>query len=211
MSDIRMFNVDCMEFMRSVPDKHYDLAIVDPPYGLGIDGQKKSLNKNPKHDRKLHIHKGWDSVIPEARYFKELFRVSKNQIIWGGNYFTDFLPPVKGWVFWYKGQNDLTMSDGEMAWTSLPVVTRQVEINRVELLKDNTFHPTQKPVKLYRWLLKNYAKEGDKILDTHGGSMSIALACHDMGFDLDVCELDKDYFEAAKKRFEQHKLQLKLI
>lgn len=110
-------NIDCMLGMSQYPDKFFDLAIVDPPYGIGIDGQKRSINKNPKHNRKLHEHKGWDNEIPDSLYFDELFRVSKHQIIWGGNYFIENLYPTKGWIFWFKGQTDLTMSDGELAWT----------------------------------------------------------------------------------------------
>ncbi len=205
------FNLDCMEAMKGFPYKHFDLAIVDPPYGLGIDGQKKSISKNPKHNRKEHIKKEWDSGIPNYAYFDELFRVSKNQIIWGGNYFTEHLPPVKGWIFWYKGQNELTMSDGELAWTSLDIVTRQFEINRAQLISQNTFHPTEKPIKLYRHLFKMYAKEGDKILDTHLGSGSIRIAAHDMGFEFYGYEIDKDYFEAQEKRFKQHISQLTMF
>lgn len=211
IGNIELLNCDNMAFMATVPDKHFDLAIVDPPYGLGIDGQKKSINKNPKHNRKEHARKEWDSGIPTAEYFNELFRVSKNQIIWGGNYFTEFLPPVKGWIFWFKGQNDLTMSDGELAWTSLNIVTRQFEINRAQLIAQNTFHPTEKPIKLYRRLLKTYAKEGDKILDTHLGSGSIAIACHDYKFELTGCEIDKDYYDAAVKRLRNHVSQTVLF
>jgi site-specific DNA-methyltransferase (adenine-specific) len=200
-----------MELMSRYPDKHFDLAIVDPPYGIGIDGQKKSINKNPKHNRKEHSRKNWDNSIPSPEYFNELFRVSKHQIIWGGNYFTKYLEPTKAWVFWYKGQNDLTMSDGEMAWTSFETVTRQVEINRAQLISQNTFHPTEKPIKLYKWILDKYAKEGDKILDTHLGSGSIAIACHDYGFDLTACELDKEYFDKAMQRINDHKSQQKLF
>lgn len=208
---IDLFNIDCMEYMKDIPDKHFDLAIVDPPYGLGIDGQKKSINKNPKYNRKEHIKKNWDNSIPSENYFKELKRVSKNQIIWGANYFTEFLKPTKAWIFWYKGQRGLTMSDGELAWTSFDTVTRQFELNRASLIIQNTFHPTEKPYKLYKWLLTNYTKPGDKILDTHLGSGSIAIACHDLGYDLVGCELDKDYFEAATKRLNEHKKQLKLF
>ena len=209
---IELLNIDCIEFMKTCADNEFDLAICDPPYGLGIDGQKlNNTNKNPKHNRKAHDFKGWDNAIPNNEYFEQLFRVSKNQIIWGGNYFTEYLKPTKAWIFWYKGQNDLTMSDGEMAWTSFSKVTRQVEINRAELIKQNTFHPTEKPTKLYKWILKNYAKQWDKILDTHGGSMSSAIACHLEGFDLDICEIDKEYFDAGVKRFRLETSQLKLF
>jgi len=208
---IQITNEDNMLLMARYPDKYFDLAIVDPPYALGIDGQKKITCKNPKHNRKKHEHKGWDKSIPEKSYFDELKRVSKNQIIWGGNYFTEFLKPTKAWVFWYKGQNDLTMSDGEMAWTSFDSVTRQVEINRASLIAQNTFHPTEKPYKLYKWLLDRYAKQGDKILDTHLGSGSIAIACHDYGFDLTACELDLEYYTKAIERISNYTAQQKLF
>ena len=202
------FNIDCIEGMKQYPDKYFDLAVVDPPYGLGIDGQKlNNTNKNPKHNRKAHDFKGWDNAIPNEEYFKELFRVSKNQIIWGGNYFTEYLKPTKAWIFWYKGQNDLTMSDGEMAWTSFSKVTRQVTINRAELIKQNTFHPTEKPIKLYKWILSNYAKEGMKILDTHLGSGSSRIAAYKSKLDFIGFELDKEYFEQGNQRFEEFKIQ----
>jgi site-specific DNA-methyltransferase (adenine-specific) len=204
-------NEDNMELMARYPDNYFDLAIVDPPYGIGIDGQKKSINKNPKHNRKEHTQKNWDNAIPSKEYFYELKRVSKNQIIWGGNYFTEYLEPTKAWIFWYKGQNDLTMSDGEMAWTSFETVTRQFELNRASLIAQNTFHPTEKPYKLYKWLLDKYAKPNDKILDTHLGSGSIAIACHDYGFDLTACELDKEYFDKAMQRITNHTNQLNLF
>lgn len=195
-------NRDCMEAMKEFPDKFFDLAIVDPPYGIGMDGQKEFVSKkNRKHNRKAHERKSWDFQLPDERYFTELFRVSRNQIIWGGNYMTYFLPPTKAWIFWYKGQRDLTMSDGEMAWTSFASVTRQIELNRVELLKQNTIHPTEKPFRLYQWLLKNYAKPNNKILDTHLGSGSSRIAAYKMGYDFWSYEVDKDYFEAQEKRF----------
>jgi site-specific DNA-methyltransferase (adenine-specific) len=208
---LNITNEDNMELMARYPDKYFDLAIVDPPYGIGIDGQKKSISKNSKHNRKEHTKKNWDFQIPSKEYFNELKRVSKNQIIWGGNYFTEYLYSTKAWIFWYKGQNDLTMSDGEMAWTSFNKVTRQIEINRANLISQNTFHPTEKPIKLYKWLLSNYAKEGDKILDTHLGSGSIAIACHDYGFDLTACELDKEYFDKAMQRINNHIAQIKMF
>ncbi|WP_284464856.1 DNA methyltransferase [Chryseobacterium sp.] len=201
---ISITNEDNMELMARYPDNYFDLAIVDPPYGIGIDGQKKSVNKNPKHNRKNHEKKNWDECIPSINYFQELFRVSRNQIIWGGNYFTEYLNPTKAWIFWYKGQNDLTMSDGEMAWTSFDKVTRQININRAELIKQNTFHPTEKPIKLYKWILDKYAKSCNKILDTHLGSGSIAIACHDYGFELTACELDEDYYNASIERIKRH-------
>ncbi len=204
-------NEDNMILMARYPDNYFDLAIVDPPYGIGIDGQKKSINKNPKHNRKSHTQKNWDNSIPNLEYFNELKRVSKNQIIWGGNYFTEYLKPTKAWIFWYKGQRDLTMSDGEMAWMSFDTVTRQFELNRASLITQNTFHPTEKPYKLYKWILDKYAKPNDKILDTHLGSGSIAIACHDYGFDLTACELDKEYFYKAIERINNHVAQQNLF
>jgi site-specific DNA-methyltransferase (adenine-specific) len=208
---ITITNEDNMLLMARYPDNYFDLAIVDPPYGLGIDGQKKSINKNIKHNRKEHKQKNWDNAIPTKEYFNELKRVSKNQIIWGANYFTEYLKPTKAWIFWYKGQRDLTMSDGEMAWTSFETVTRQFELNRASLIAQNTFHPTEKPYKLYKWLLDKYAKDGDKILDTHLGSGSIAIAAHDYKYELTACELDKEYYDKAIQRITNHTNQQKLF
>jgi site-specific DNA-methyltransferase (adenine-specific) len=207
-----LYNMDCMEGMKQFPDKYFELAIVDPPYGIGIDGQKESICKNPKHNRKLHEKKDWDNSIPNKEYFKELERVSKNQIIWGANYFVKHLEKgTKGWIVWDKGQHGLTMSDCELAYSSFDVPTRVVVINRVELLKDGTIHPTQKPLKLYKWLLQNYAKQGDKILDTHVGSASSLIACYQMNFDYIGFEIDKEYFEKAQKRIADEMAQISLF
>ena len=210
LGNIKLYNADCMEVMKTFKDKQFELAICDPPYGIGIDGQKEDV-KQGRQIRKAHDFKGWDNAIPSEEYFIELKRVSRNQIIWGGNYFTKFLPPTRAWIFWYKGQQGLTMSDGEMAWTSLKTVTRMVDIHRTHLWQEKPDHPTQKPVQLYKWLLQNYAKEGDTILDTHFGSLSIGIACHDMKFDLTAIELDKDYYEQAKQRLINHQRQLTIF
>ena len=207
---IELLNIDCMEYMATLPDKAFDLAIVDPPYGIGIDGQKETTNKerNPKQNRKLHAQKDWDKEIPPAEYFDELERVSKNQIVWGANYFVLHLKrSKKGWIFWFKGQEGLTMSDGELAYSSFDRPTRQVTINRVELLIDGTIHPTQKPVKLYEWLFTNYAKPGQRVLDTHLGSGSSAIAAHYFGVDFVGCEIDQDYYQAARQRFDKETRQ----
>jgi site-specific DNA-methyltransferase (adenine-specific) len=204
---INLYNVDCMEFMRGLPDNAYDLAIVDPPYGIGRSGKPKSTSSHGGH--KGYEKKDWDNAPPSKNYFLELFRISKNQIIWGANYYPKYLPSSPGWILWDKGQR-IDQADGELAFSSIKKPLRIFTKNRVALLIEGAIHPTQKPVALYKWLLSNYANEGDKILDTHGGSMSIAIACHDKGFDLDLCELDKDYFEAGKKRYLQHAAQLKL-
>jgi site-specific DNA-methyltransferase (adenine-specific) len=208
---INITNEDNMDLMSRYKDNHFDLAIVDPPYGIGISGQKKQ-KKGKKSDRKHHKEKGWDNEIPSEKYFKELFRISKNQIIWGANYFVKYLNKgTKGWLVWFKGQIGLTMSDCELAYSSFNRPTRVVNINRVDLLKQNTIHPTEKPVRLYQWVLDNYAKDGDKILDTHLGSGSIAIACHNLGYDLTACELDKEYYDSAMKRIKQHQAQLRII
>jgi len=208
---MKITNEDNIQLMARYEDNYFDLAIVDPPYGLGIDGQKES-KQGKKSDRKLHKQKNWDNAIPTKKYFKELERVSKNQIIWGGNYFVEHLTKgTKGWLVWFKGQIGLTMSDCELAYSSFQKPTRVVNINRVDLLKQNTIHPTEKPIRLYQWILDNYAKEGDKILDTHLGSGSIAIACHNLGYDLTACELDKEYYESAIKRLNNHTAQLRII
>ena len=211
LGNIKLYNADCMEVMKTFKDKQFDLAIIDPPYGIGRSGQTETFTKNPKHKRKHFADKGWDYEKPTSEYWQELFRVSKNQIIWGANYFTDYLPASMGWIFWDKGQ-DLSMSDGELAYTSFDKALRRVVINRGQLMVEGgTMHPTQKPIKLYKWLLQNYAREGDTILDTHFGSLSIGIACHDMKFDLTAIELDKDYYEQAKQRLINHQRQLTLF
>ncbi len=207
---IELLNVDCMEYMAGLPDKAFDLAIVDPPYGIGMDGRKGSDARKPIHRWRNWERRGWDTAVPDAAYFDELRRVSSDQIVWGANYMTEHLPPSRCWIFWDKGQ-DLTMPDGELAWASFDGPIRRKVFNRCEAREDGLIHPTQKPVALYRWLLKNYAKPGQRILDTHGGSMSIAIACDIEGFDLTLCEIDKDYFEAGKKRLEQHQAQPRLF
>lgn len=202
----KVYKMDNLEGMRGIPDGFFDIGIVDPPYGLGIDGQKEQKqNRNPKHNRKGHAKQGWDNAIPGPEYFAELFRVTKNQIIWGANYFVEHLAKgTKGWVVWYKGQEGLTMSDAELAYSSFDSPTRVVKINRVELLKENSIHPTQKPVKLYKWLLKEYAQPGQTILDTHVGSGSSRIACHDMGHPFLGFEISPKHFADQELRFADH-------
>lgn len=200
-------NEDNMELMARYPDKYFDLAIVDPPYGININ---ISMGRR-KGDKKSDYHKffGNDNLIPNKEYFNELFRVSKNQIIWGGNYMTEFLNPSPCWLLWDKGfSEDITFAQFEMAWTSFNTSAKKYDKHPSQI---NRIHPTQKPVSLYKWLLNKYAKQGDKILDTHLGSGSIAIACHDYGFDLTACELDKEYFDMAMKRIINHKAQQKLF
>jgi site-specific DNA-methyltransferase (adenine-specific) len=211
---ITITNEDNMALMARYPDKCFELAIVDPPYGLCVDGVNPIANKSGDQNHKYDSSKQWDEYIPDKLYFIELARVSMNQIIWGGNYFLDYLGFCKAPIIWDKLNGESMFADGELAWTSsgLP---RNLKIFRHQwcgVFKDSErgaikIHPTQKPVALYKWLLSRYAKPGDKILDTHLGSGSIAIACHDLGFDLTACELDKDYFDAAMKRIRDHQAQ----
>lgn len=197
---IEVFNEDCMEVMKRYPDKHFELACVDPPYGININ---VSIGRR-KGDKKSDYHKfaGSDTKIPSAEYFQLLRLISLNQIVWGGNYMTEYLPASPCWLLWDKGfSEEVTFAQYEMAWTSFNSSAKKFDKSPNQ---QNRQHPTQKPVALYKWLLKNYAKKGDKILDTHGGSMSLAIACYDMGFDLVCCELDTDYFNSAVKRFKKH-------
>jgi len=207
---IELYNMDCMEAMKEMPDNSYDLAIVDPPYGLGDKLTKGG--KGHSFDSLLNGRSNeWD-IAPNKDYFDELFRVSKNQIIWGGNYFN--LPPTKQPLCWDKVRpNQKNLSEWEYAWTSFEGRSRLFSYcaNGGFVSKDIRIHPTQKPVKLYEWLLTNYAKEGDKILDTHLGSGSIAIACHNLKFELTGYELDTEYYEAATKRLKQHQAQQRLF
>jgi site-specific DNA-methyltransferase (adenine-specific) len=203
---IDLKHIDCMEFLKTLEDNAFELAIVDPPYGIGESNKKQRTRK--KHvNRVIHKAKEWDNEIPSAEYFAELRRVSKNQIIWGANYMVEHLQPSMGWIFWEKKIGG-DFSDGELAYTSF---NRALKMYTKWSGGNNKIHPTQKPVKLYEWLLMNYAKEGDKILDTHLGSGSIAIACHNLGFDLVGCELDTEYYNAACKRLKQHQAQLKIF
>ncbi len=203
----KTYHMDCMEFMKEIPDKFFDLAVVDPPYGIGMDGGNigyKGFNNFEK--------KNWDKEIPAKEYFDQLFKISKNQIIWGGNYFG--LPPTRCFLVWDKGEGfyNRTYAECELAWTSFNLNTCKVKHD--PLAKGDykgKIHPTQKPVKLYEWILKNYAKPGDKILDTHLGSGSSRIAAFNMGFDFTGIELDPDYFQAQEKRFSNHKAQLQLV
>lgn len=213
-----LYNEDCLQLMKRYPDNHFDLAIVDPPYGIGEDGEKKH-SRGTLTKPKLYTPKDWDSKAPSVDYFIELVRVSKNQIIWGANHFIQNIPAANSpsWIVWDKENGENDFADCELAWTSFDTAVRKFRFRWAGMLQGNMkdkevrIHPTQKPVALYKWLLTNYAKQGDKILDTHGGSMSIALACHDLGFDLVLSELDKEYFENGKKRLENHQAQLSIF
>ncbi len=211
-------NEDNMELMSRYEDNYFDLAIVDPPYGIDADNKNNGKNSD-RHEKtskaKINNYKktNWDNAIPNDEYFAELKRVSKKQIVWGANFFN----LQGGMLYWHKHVTMPTYSQGELAWLSW--------LNKVDFVsiawhgmiqhdmknKELRIHPTQKPVKLYEWLLINYAKEGDKILDTHLGSGSIALACHNLKYNLTACELDKEYYEAAMKRLKEHQQQLTMF
>jgi site-specific DNA-methyltransferase (adenine-specific) len=204
---IQITNEDNMLLMSRYADKYFDLAIVDPPYGININ---VSMGRR-KGDKKSNYHKfaGNDNSIPTAEYFNELKRVSKEQIVWGGNYMIEYLTPSPCWLLWDKGfSEDVTFAQFEMAWTSFTSSAKKYDKHPSQ---QNRIHPTQKPTSLYKWILDKYAKQGDKILDTHLGSGSIAIACHDYDFELTACELDKEYFDAAIKRVKNHISQLRLF
>ena len=202
---IEIHNADCLEAMRLMEDDSFDLAIVDPPYGIGGGSNTKKMNVK------------WDNKIPDPEYFFELCRVSKNQIIWGGNYMSTRIPfRSKHTIIWDKQNGDSFMSDGEIAFTSFKKNTTKFfrlfwMSNMMSAKEKPLIHPTQKPISLYTWLLEKYAKKGDRILDTHLGSGSIAIACHNLGYDLTGYELDKDYYQSACKRLKQHQKQLRMF
>jgi len=208
LGNITLYNADCMEIMKGFKDKQFDLAIVDPPYGLGkrlAHGSKEKKNSQSKFTEEFYS-KNWDNEIPSKEYFDELIRVSKNQIIWGGNYFP--LPPSRCIICWDKMVYIPSMSRIEFAWTSFDLLPQLIQINNTD---SNGIHLTQKPVQLYKWLLNKYAKAGDAILDTHLGSGSSAIAAHDGGFEFTGIELDEEYYNAAKKRISEHQRQLNLF
>ena len=207
---INLHNKDCMEALKEMKDNQFNLALVDPPYGYG-DKKTNILNFRQKEQ-----HREWN-IAPNEEYFNELFRVSKNQIIWGGNYFS-YIWKFGGrcFIYWHKGNPVNNFADGEMAWTSFDKNAIQIDYRYYGNLQGNTsaekkIHPTQKPFQLYKRVLMKFANKGDKILDTHLGSGSIAIACHNLGYDLEGYELDKKYFEAASKRLEQHQQQIRMF
>ncbi len=213
MLDSGFYNMDCMEAMKQFPDKFFELAIVDPPYGIGEDGLKNH-SRDKLAISKKYIPKQWDKEPPKQEYFNELLRVSKNQIIWGANHFISKIPIDSScWIVWDKRNGDNDFADCELAWTSFKTAVRQFTFRWAGMLQGNMknkeirIHPTQKPVALYTWLLNNYAKKGDKILDTHVGSASSLIACHKLGFEYWGFELDPDYYALATARLEAVKAQ----
>jgi site-specific DNA-methyltransferase (adenine-specific) len=204
---IDLIHGDCMDYMATLPDNAFELAIVDPPYGMETRGNAQDRFRMGKDLSMINDAK------PSAEYFASLFRVSRNQIIWGYNHLSDMLPSCREFIFWHKKQPVVTFSDGELAWTSFEKTAKCFEYpfylaNAKNASEGGKMHPTQKPVALYRWLLHNYAKQGDRILDTHLGSGSSAIACHGMGFDMVGIELDVDYYKASVKRFKEQTAQV---
>ena len=218
MPNIELIHGDCMDYMATLEDNAFELAIVDPPYGIGVDSQRINSDRATAKWRSpaKYEYKGFDDSTPPTKaYFAELERVSKNQIIWGANYFTSMLPPSKGWIVWDK-QADIKehLSMCELAYSSFDKKCNKFEFLWAGFKKaeqEKRIHPTQKPVKLYEWLLANYAKEGDRILDTHLGSGSSAIAAHYAGHDFVGIELDEDYYKAACERFESETAQESLF
>jgi len=235
MPQINLHNCCCMEYMKTIPDKYFNLSICDPPYGLGFSSYERGASGIKTKQRFTKTgKKDWDSGVPDNEYFIELQRVSKNQIIWGGNYFLplakiespnlkkieDFNKYIENssekWLFWYKQNPVPNFADGELAWLSKNLQSAQFNYRYYGNIEGNTsasekYHPTQKPVKLYEWLLRNYAKQGDKILDTHGGSFSHAIAAHNLGFDLDICEIDAEYYEKGVNRLKIYQSQVSMF
>lgn len=213
---ISIYNCDCMELLKQTPDNYYSLALVDPPYGINMHGGNIGGNNATKATN--YTKKNWDISAPDKDYFIELKRVSKNVIIWGANHFIENIPNSNSscWIVWNK-ENSGNFADCELAYTDFNTAVRMFSFRWNGMLqgdmknKETRIHPTQKPTKLYKWLLDNYAKQGDKILDTHLGSGSIAIACHDYGYDLTACELDKEYFDKAMQRINNHTAQQKLF
>ena len=215
---IEYFNEDCMAGMARYPDKHFDLAIVDPPYGIGESGSKNHSRSKIATAKNYKAFHGDDLKPPDDDYFTELIRVSKNQIIWGSNHFISRIPYDSScWIVWDKQNGETDFADCELAWTSFKTAVRKFEFRWQGMLQGNMkvkeirIHPTQKPVALYKWLLTNYAKEGDKILDTHVGSASSLIACYDLGFDAVGFEIDEDYYRESKQRLERFMKQVTLF
>ena len=206
-NNIKLYNMDCMEYMATLEDNAFDLAIVDPPYGINVN-----MNMGVrKGEKRKHKQKNWDKENPNEIYFKELNRISKHQIIWGGNYFE--LSLTKSWIVWDKLiTGDVDFAEGEMAWTSfnksLKLFKHSIQSNYIN---EPRIHPTQKPIKLYEWLLLNYAEKGNRILDTHLGSGSSSIASYNYKFDFVGLEIDKEYFDAAVNRFNNYKAQLTMF
>jgi site-specific DNA-methyltransferase (adenine-specific) len=207
---IEMLNMDCMEYMATQPDNVFDLAIVDPPYNI-VSQQKRGIGSRIDASGKMN---GWNNIKPTPEYYEQLFRVSKCQIIWGANNFE--LPPTEYFIIWDKQQSVDNFASAEYAWTNCKMPAKVFRYSIHKTMSDRKseggkIHPTQKPVKLYNWLLQNYSEKGQRILDTHGGSFSSAIAAHYFGVDMVICEIDEDYFKAGKERFERETKQIAMF
>lgn len=201
---------DCVKALKRFNDKHFDLAIVDPPYGIGA-GDKKFINGTSKTIKNYYRENDWDKERPSKEYFDELFRVSKNQIVWGGNYFADYLGAFRCFICWDKTIHGNSYADCELAWTSFDKVARYYRKNIAQVNSEGRMHPTQKPITLYDFVLKEFAKEGDLILDTHLGSGSSRIAAYKGGFNFVGFEIDAEYYEKQEKRFNDFKSQLRMF
>ena len=217
-----VYLMDCIEGMKQYPDKYFDLACVDPPYGIGA-GSKSFIRKGKQTGKSMAVSgakytaKDWDSCVPDKIYFDELTRVSKNQILWGGNYFSSSLPNSSCWLIWDKVTGENLYADCELAWTSFDKAVRKFTwmwkgmFQQNMANKEDRIHPTQKPVALYDWIFHNYAKEGDKILDTHLGSQSSRIAANKAGLDFVGFEVDREYYDQGNKRFKDFVSQMRLF
>lgn len=201
----KIINADCLDILKKLPDKCIDLVLTDPPYG--INANKKPISTAKKYHSENDMNKDWDNERPSVQIFKEILRVSKNQIIWGGNYFADLLPPSQCWYVWDKMQGDFSLADGELAWTSFDKALRIFKYNRGKALQDGKFHPTQKPIQLMKWCLQKASKEGDLIADFFSGSGTTAVACWEMKRRFLCTEKDFDYWKASCKRLEDAQRQ----
>lgn len=204
----KVVNADMLRFLKMIPDNYFDILLTDPPYGIDIIGQRIKKDPDSRYGYRRFSYKKWDIERPEFEHFKEMLRVSKNQIIWGGNYFADLLPASQGWLVWNKSQRDFSLADGELAWTSYDKALRIFDYSRVQALRDGKIHPTQKPVALFEWVLKLRAKKGDLILDCYSGSATTGIACQNLGFNFVCVEMDGDYYKQSVERLKQNIIRI---
>ena len=215
MQESKVYNIDCMEYMKTISDNYFDLVLADPPYGFEHKTTRKESKTNTGNKFAIRYSgKEWNNKTPSAKYWEQLFRVSKNQIVFGANYFADFLPISRGWAYWHKQGEKMSSVNDELIWTSFDVQIKMFSrchgMDKGFMADHNVFHPTTKPVKLYEWVFKNYAEEGQRILDTHLGSGSSRIAADKAGLDFTGIEIDKEYFDLSEKRYKQYKSQLRI-
>ena len=218
LGKITVYNSDCMDIMKQYPDKHFDLAIIDPPYGIGEDGSKNHSRSKIAISKDYKSYSGCDNESPNDEYWTELFRVSKNQIIFGANHFISKIPfDSSCWIVWDKDNGNNAFADCELAWTSFESAVRKYKYKWHGMLQENMrnkqerIHPNEKPINLYGWILQKFAFNHAKVIDTHGGSMSHAIAAHDLGIDLVIIEKDIYYYTEAVKRLKWHQRQLNIF